>query len=228
MPVTMAGSDAEPVTASATSGAPTIDRAKRNGPRNSSSAPTATVRTPRAAAISLAARRRRVLPMPGSPSTETAANRPASAAAIPSSIAVNSVGRPTIARPVRCSSSPRGAKAAPAIGPAAFTRGPPRCARPSDYLRSEAPSPSLCARTKPGRPRSRATNRASALGGSRAQPPLVLREGRTACFGCDTASVGLVSPDPGTGEVAGGDPAPRACGGGGGGAQGQLYGATPP
>ncbi len=130
----IAASDAVPATASATSGAPMIDRARRNGPRSSSSAPTATVRKPRATAISRAASRRRVLPIPGSPSTETAVNRPPCAAVMPSSIATSSVGRPTTARPVRCSRSPRGANAAAATGGATLMIVLPGGARLLDYV----------------------------------------------------------------------------------------------
>ena len=65
-----------PCAASAASSEPKIERANRKGPRISWSAATATVMNPCAAALSEAARRRRVLPMPGSPSTVRAARRP--------------------------------------------------------------------------------------------------------------------------------------------------------
>ena len=77
-----------PAAAAWTSGEPRIERATRNGPRSSSSAVTAIVTNPSAAAHSPAASSSRVLPIPGSPSTVSPASRPALAVAISCVIAL--------------------------------------------------------------------------------------------------------------------------------------------
>ena len=97
-----------PVAVSTASGDPTIDRARRKGPRSSSSAATVIGVNPPAEASSPVARSSRVLPIPGSPSTVTAASRPPRATSISWRMAVSSSGRPTTAPMARRACSANG------------------------------------------------------------------------------------------------------------------------
>ena len=83
---------------------------RRNGPRSSSSAVTAIVVNPAAVAISPAARSRRVLPIPGSPSSVSPTSLPVAAEASSWRIASSSACRPTTAPVARWTCSAIGEK----------------------------------------------------------------------------------------------------------------------